>query len=338
MRLHLGVWIVIVLVAFSLPSFADTDCDYRNYSTSLENDSDLTLGGGTDRFYSSGISFSYQCFRDPDSTYLIDRLSNRLFNYLSPEPSNYFAIGFNIGQRLYTASDISLRPEEIDTSRDRPYAAWLFAELTTDTWSVNGTHLEQVFSVGCVGPCAQGESVQQEWHELFGFPTPNGWDLQVEDQIALQYSFKYAIARHIWFPWLSLRPNVQANLGSVFLDAGVGAELLIDPFHYFSEHSDNEIDRLRNAKKRSFKLYVVLQNDLKSIFYNGTLQGSMYDNDSPHTADPRFLLNETAIGLHVDYKRLSFRYRFVGRSTELEEQSWKFWDHKYGSFDVSYRY
>jgi len=46
---------------------------------------------------------------------------------------------------------------------------------------------------------------------------------------------------------------------------------------------------------------------------------------------------EGGVGIRLNYNnQYLFEYRFIGKSTENEEQEWKFWDHKYGSFEFGF--
>ena len=62
-----------------------------------------------------------------------------------------------------TNSDLSLRPNEINLDRDRPYAGWIYASLFFEAETIHDRYIKHEFSLGCVGPCSQAEEVQTEW-------------------------------------------------------------------------------------------------------------------------------------------------------------------------------
>ena len=52
--------IIFFLLSVPLTSWAES-CSQKQLSLLVENDSALTLGGGTDRFYSNGFEAIYRC-------------------------------------------------------------------------------------------------------------------------------------------------------------------------------------------------------------------------------------------------------------------------------------
>ena len=293
----------------------------------VENDSALTLGGGTDRFYSNGVELSYSCKQNPSKHPKASNYASRSLRLLQ---SQHEVIGINrgvrVGHKIYTNSDIGLEDFEINTNRDRPYAAWIYASVFFEAETLNDAYISHEASIGCVGPCARGENFQREWHEFFGFKQPRGWDLQIKNQLALQYFFEYKHARYEIFPHVSLHPRLKASIGTIFDDFTLGGEFIVG----------DQSNREKLGKKtslNSWRWQLFLHNDIKFVAFNGTLEGSIFNDNSPHTVEPSRIVLENGIGIRLDYNQFSFQYRFVGRSTELEEQSWKWWDHKYGSFE-----
>lgn len=204
------------------------NCRQHEADLVIENDSILTLGGGTDRYYSSGFEALFKCYTNPDDESSQSNLAFRTLNWFESN-SDFIRTskGFKLGQKIYTSSDLTLSPEEIDTGRDRPYAGWTYASFFYEAETLQDRYLRHEFSFGCVGPCSQAENSQTEWHELFGFVRPEGWDLQIKNQLALQYFLEYKTNRHEIFPFISLHPRYKASLGAVFNDISFGGEFII---------------------------------------------------------------------------------------------------------------
>lgn len=318
---HLKILLLIIIFCIEISNTTlHAECTSNDFQLSIENDSTLTLGGGTDRFYSNGLEGTYRCQRDVNQEQIKKNPAHKFLSVLHPN-HHYIqdSFGIRFGQKIYTNSDIGLEDFEIDTQRDRPYAAWLYANIFFETKTAEEAYLRHELSVGCVGPCAQGEQVQREWHELFGLRDPRGWDLQIENQVALQYFIEYQPKRYTVLPYVSLHPRFEASIGTILTDFSLGGDFII------GDQSERDITN-------QWRWQLFLHNEIKVVAYNSTLQGSLFDNDSPHVVEPSTLILENGIGVRFDYNRYSFQYRFIGRSTELEEQDWKFWDHKYGSF------
>lgn len=290
----------ILLLATIFHYVAAQSCIHKQASIQIENDSTLTLGGGTDRFYSNDID--------------IFKVNQ----------------GIKLGQKIFTSSDLSLKPNEIDTNRDRPYAGWSYVSLFFEAETIHDRYIKHEFSLGCVGPCSQAEEVQTEWHELLGFVEPESWDLQIKNQLALQYFLEYKTNRYEVFPHISLHPRYKLSLGTIFNDISFGGEFIVGD-------ESNETISKPTYKHKKWEWQAFLHNDIKLVAFNGTLEGSLFNNNSPHTVSPSRILLENGVGVRLNYNnRYIFEYRFVGKSTENEEQSWKFWDHKYGSFEFGF--
>lgn len=325
-RLAIG----LILFFIALSAWA-TPCVHKEISILIENDSALTLGGGTDRFYSNGFEAMLRCQTDIEEDVSKSNLALRSLNWINNDSDITRAdYGIKIGQKIYTSSDLSLEPEQIDTNRDRPYAGWSYISIFFEAETLQDRYLVHEFSLGCVGPCSQADNIQTEWHELFGFERPEGWDLQIKNQLALQYFLEYKTNRHEIFPFISLHPRYKLSLGTVFNDASFGGEFIIGD-------ESNEIINDPQYQPGKWEWQVFLHNDIKLVAFNGTLEGSLFNSSSPHTVSPSRVVLENGIGVRLNYNdRYLFEYRFVGKSTENEEQDWKLWDHKYGSFEFGF--
>ena len=326
------VKIIFILLFLSINNYAwANSCLHKKASLIIENDSALTLGGGTDRYYSNGFEILFRCYQNVDNEDSHSNLAYQTLHWFNDETNFISATqGFRFGQKIYTSSDITLSSSEINTNRDRPYAGWTYASYFYEAETLQDRYLRHEFSFGCVGPCSQAENIQTEWHELLGFVRPEGWDLQIKNQLALQYFIEYKTNRHKIFPFISLHPRYKVSLGTVFTDASFGGEFII------GDKSNEEINTTNfDYKKWQWQLF--LHNDIKLVAFNGTLEGSLFNNNSPHTVSPSRIVLENGVGVRLNYNnRYLFEYRFIGRSTELEEQDWKFWDHKYGSFEFGF--
>ena len=160
----------IIIVFFLLLVFETSQaesCSQKQLSLLIENDSALTLGGGTDRFYSNGLEAIYRCQLSLNNEDSQANIAFRSLNWLNNN-SNVIKVnnGIKLGQKIYTSSDLSLFPNEIDTNRDRPYAGWSYISLFYEAETLQDRYIKHEFSLGCVGPCSQAENIQTEWHEL----------------------------------------------------------------------------------------------------------------------------------------------------------------------------
>ena len=144
-----------------------------------------------DRHYTQGTTL----------TYLSAPLEERSLGYRSFEVLGVFLPMFRwsqdaqrhiawqvYGQSQFTPADPQRVPPD---SRDRPYAAWLYTGLA---WlqEIDGESLHD-FEVlaGVVGPAALGRQTQNGFHAIFGFNEAAGWDYQLGNRGAFQFSYGY---------------------------------------------------------------------------------------------------------------------------------------------------
>ncbi|MFK8027781.1 MAG: lipid A-modifier LpxR family protein [Gammaproteobacteria bacterium] len=323
--------IFFLFILFSINNVWSQSCKHYEASLVIENDSTLTLGGGTDRFYSNGFEAQIRCNTDVEDENSHSNYAYQSLNWLNAN-TNFVRIskGVKLGQKIYTSSDLTQTEDEIDTSRDRPYAGWTYASLFYEAETLQDKYLRHEFSLGCVGPCSQADNIQTEWHELLGFVEPEGWDLQIKNQLALQYFLEYKTNRYEIFPYISLHPRYKVSLGTIFNDLSFGGEFIVGD-------KSNEAVTNPSHQYKKWDWQIFLHNDIKLVAFNGTLEGSIFNDSSPHTVNPSRVVLENGIGVRLNYNnQYSFQYRFIGRSTENEEQDWKFWDHKYGSFEFGF--
>ena len=322
--------LLIILYTAASITWANT-CVHKEASISIENDSALTLGGGTDRFYSNGFEAIFRCTTNIGSDKPNANLALRSLSWLDKDSDlTRASYGIKLGQKIFTSSNIELSPNEININRDRPYAGWTYAGIFFEAETLQDRYVKHEFSLGCVGPCSKANNFQIEWHELFGFEKPEGWDLQIKNQLALQYFLEYKTNRHEIFPFISLHPRYKLSLGTIFNDVSMGGEFIIGD-------ESNETIHTPGYQYKKWEWQIFLHNDIKLVAFNGTLEGSLFNDNSPHTVSPSRVVLENGIGVRLNYNsRYLFEYRFIGKSTELEEQDWKFWDHKYGSFEFGF--
>ncbi|MFH1371362.1 MAG: lipid A deacylase LpxR family protein [Planctomycetota bacterium] len=135
----------------------------------------------TDRHYTEGLKFVYT--HQPEWGWLKDFGT---WNNFGEGDEVDTAVGYFFGQNMYTpdhADDPASR-----SSTDRVFAAWLnggiFAQRATQK---KMEHFE--LNVGIIGPSALGGEVQSFIHNLVDQPEPNGWDDQLNDEFAIDFTW-----------------------------------------------------------------------------------------------------------------------------------------------------
>lgn len=251
----------------------------------LEIDNDSLLFRKRDGFYTSGVRYSQQAsVRDGE------RLNS---------------FGWRIGQEIYTPSDIKLAPAAISPS-DHPYAGWLYGGVFRATHFADGGHLRYGLDLGCLGPCAGGEWVQERLHRIIDQPQPQGWSRQIRNEPGAVLYADYAPRRWQLASWADVTPGVHARFGNIFTDAGGGLLLRAGRLNLLPDAST---------------LHGFVRLDARAVGYNATLQGGYFSSGNPHTVAPKRLVGEAEIGVVWSQTPFALSASIVRRSTEIRDLS-----------------
>jgi lipid A 3-O-deacylase len=136
----------------------------------------------TDRHYTDGLKLVFT--HQPEWMWLKEFATWNDFG--AGEGDVDTAVGYTFGQNMYTpdhADDPSLRDAD-----DRVFAAWLYGGIFVQRATKNEMeHFE--LSVGTIGPSALGGEVQTFVHKLVNQEEPNGWDDQLDDEFAVDFTW-----------------------------------------------------------------------------------------------------------------------------------------------------
>ena len=269
----------------SLPTFAASMLDeYRDVqargrlSVALDVENDSMLLKRDDGFYTSGLRLAA-------SWTLLEGGQARTWEW-------------HLGQELYTASDIKLRPAQI-AANDHPYAGWLHVGLSRQINEADGSWRRLGLDLGCLCPCAGGVRTQNTLHRLINQPLPQAWSTQLRNEWG-------AVLHGAWAPWrmslgrhADLTPSVHGRIGNIFTDAG--AELM-----------------LRGGRLNMYPtepaMFAFLRADLRAVAWNATLQGGLFSDNPGRTVDPRRGVGEIEAGFTWQLRRFAVTAAVTRRS------------------------
>lgn len=294
----------------------------------LEND----LFAGTDQHYTSGFKLSW-------SSHDLDQLGDSpyanpllpLFNVLPyiNEKDYQKNLVFALGQNIYTPVNTVAKALLVN---DRPYAGWLYLGVGV-VWKDSEARNSLVLDIGVVGQISQAEAVQDFIHDLRGFDSPNGWDNQLDDEIAftLAYERKWRWPRHAQrsgFDWEVL-PHAGLALGTVRTFANVGAEVraglnLPDDFGTPSiapaSTTSTPVDGAMGADRSKFDVgaYLFARVDGRAVARNIFLDGNTYSDS--HSVSKKPLVADLSVGVAINLKNTKLAYALVYRTKEFKQQ------------------
>jgi len=188
----------------------------RQWSASIRWENDTF--GGSDRFYTDGVSVSVAHTGRSWLDNVVDKL---------PWRSERRTIGYDVGQIMVTPSDTKL---PVPDPGDRPYAGLLWAGLSIHSEHDNTYNGLKVIT-GVVGPWSLAKETQCEVHRLIGSGLPQGWDYQLHNEpilnLVYEHRQRYMIAGDSESFAVQAIPMANAMLGNVLTQAQVGGQLRI---------------------------------------------------------------------------------------------------------------
>lgn len=188
-----------------------------------ENDSYTFIGPSSDKYYTNGVRLGWQS-GEGNLPGFLRPVEAGLAALLGPANSRW---GLGIGQNIYTPENTRLRNPD---PRDRPYAGYLYANLTLDRRTWNTLDRFEV-QAGVVGPSTFGRQAQDFVHDILGDRRPRGWRYELHDEPVFNIN-----AERIWRAPLAdlpggfgvdALPHVGAMLGTVRISASAGARIRI---------------------------------------------------------------------------------------------------------------
>lgn len=267
------------------------------------SDNDLYTSSKNDMYYTNGLELFFR---------YLSKNSNEKINKKITE--------FRVGQYIYNPRYINETAVDIN---DRPFAGYLFAEAGRSFFYESESVLKTDFQLGYVGPNALGKETQESFHHLIGYKKVFGWENQIENALAIQahvmYSKKLFPSKHNDF--VDLHFQSEANLGTVL--AGVSTGFLarfgfkrLLPV-YDSNLHDASVNAAPQVDVREFYFYAMPSVNYQ--FYDATIEGSMFNDNSPLTFDLVPLRFNAEAGLKYRHNNFNISYTFMYRGKELED-------------------
>lgn len=286
----------------------------------------------TDRDYTSGLKLSWS---SADLDNLGDSCHARpflpLFNiipYINQKDYQKNLV-FSLGQNIYTPTDTESYSLIKD---DRPYAGWLYLGMGV-VWKDAEVRNSLTLDIGVVGSWSYAQESQDLVHDLLNEESPNGWDNQLDDEVAFTVGYdrtwRWPIhERRSGLDWEFL-PHAGVNLGTVRTAVNIGSEFrfgvnLPDDFGTAPISSGGStstpVDGLQAAARSRYDIgaYLFTRVDGSAVFHNIFLDGNTYSNS--HSVDREVFVADLSAGVAFNYKNTKLAYALVYRTKEFKEQ------------------
>lgn len=314
---YTGYSLLLFLLLFSTISYAQT---YKN-ELGLQSDNDSYLGQGSDRYYTNGLFFNYR--RALDQQKLKEGLEKKTYE-------------ISIGQKMYNPYS-GFAPDP--AYQDRPFAGYLYVEGAMNWFYSDESILKTSVQIGTTGKNSLGEAGQKLLHKTFGFYDIAGWDYQIRNEITLNLSAQYtkllaSVANHA----LEFSAEGYANLGTTFDGAGAGILIRTGSLNQLFNSSYYHATVGNNAKTKSRvkrEIYFYAKPQLNAVVYDATIEGSLFNNNSPVTFDQKPIVFAQQLGINYSSERFTIDFGTIFKTREIKSNAIA---HQWGSLSMFYRF
>lgn len=244
----IGIKCCMVVLAFLLTFKLSAQTDsIRCMSFTFSNDA----VNRTNRYYTSGTSFSYMDYRFENSF-----LKSIMIQLRNP---TYAYCGVGLAQNVYTPDNPK---STVYNYADRPYTATLCLSAFYITNSrKKRIRITSSAQIGVIGSYAWGKELQDQ----FNLGRAPNWANQLTNAPIVNYSITYEKG-YVSNKMFELIGKSQAEVGTLYINAKGGVKIrtgIIRP--YFIKHEES------NGK---LQMYFESENFMKLMPYDATLTGS----------------------------------------------------------------
>lgn len=292
----------------------------KNTEIGVVTDNDLYTSSKNDMYYTNGLEFFYRVLSGNEN-----------------EKVNKKVTEFRIGQYIYNPKTINA--EDIAVI-DRPFAGYLFVEAGRSFFYQDESVIKIDAQIGFVGPNSFAKETQSYFHGVLGHRKARGWQHQIRNALALQTHFFYSKK-------LFLNQNQQlidfcfqseGNMGTALtgFSAGfltrIGFKKLV-PIYDSNLHGAS-VNGSSQAGINESEFYFYFAPSMNYQLYDATIQGSLFDDNSPVTYGlVPFRFNGES-GLKYRKNNLNLSYSFIYRGKEVRNEGNM--GYFYGSISISF--
>lgn len=286
----------------------------------FKTENDAYLATLNDRYYTNGLFIYFRRAIDPAG--FSGKIEKKTFE-------------ISVGQKMYTPYWGQVAKKE---DQDRPFAGYLYAGGAYSVFYKNERVLKFGVELGTVGPNSLAQDAQKFLHQTVGFYTPAGWEYQIKNEIAANLTANYSA--------LLLRSNDQvvdlsgqgyANLGTTF--SGLGTSVLFRAGRlnqlFNSAYHNAVIGKSKTEALNRSEFFFYAKPQLNLVAYDATIQGSLFNNDSPVTFGVKPIVFEQQFGVNYSSRRFTADFNIIFKTKEVKSVAKA---QNYGGLSLYYRF
>jgi hypothetical protein len=329
------VYLLLFFVPFINSAWSETKPGESFFSVQYEND--LFTPNSEDRYYTSGLQLTSLKKTEPPAW--LAEVSKWAPFYQSGHDLNL--LQYNLGQKIYTPEDINATELQ---ENDRPYAGYLYFGISVLSRFIHAEHYDVgnqfEITIGIVGPASYAEQTQKLVHEITGSTSPQGWDNQLNNELALglNYSRFWRLTRPLTKNLsFGINPQVSGAFGNVYIYGAGGLMLKFgnDVKRDLSPPSIRPgfpgVIYFDGNKRSSWYIYLGFEGRLvlRDIF----LDGNTFTDS--HSVEKELLVGDMQYGFVYMFDTIRFSFSNMVGTDEFKAQKEKT---RYGAINISFRY
>ncbi|RZL44326.1 MAG: lipid A deacylase LpxR family protein [Pedobacter sp.] len=286
----------------------------------FKTENDAYLATLNDRYYTNGLFIYYRRAISPEK---------------SGENIEKKTYEISAGQKMYTPYWGQVAKKE---DQDRPFAGYLYAGAAYSVFYKKESVLKTSIEIGTVGPNSLAQGAQKFLHKTVGFYTPAGWEYQIRNEVALNLAGNYSRLIHRSEDSAGdFSGQGYANLGTTF--SGAGASILFRAGKlnqlFNSAYHNAVIGDAKTAKLNTSEFFFYAKPQLNIVAYDATIQGSLFNNDSPVTFGIKPIVFEQQFGVNYSSKRFTADFNIIFKTKEVKSVAKA---QNYGGLSLYYRF
>lgn len=309
--------LLLAVGAFQLSSKAQT---YKN-EFGFKSDNDAYLAQGSDRYYTNGLFIQFR--RAIDQQTLAPQIEKKTYE-------------ITVGQKMYNPIS-GFVPDP--ARQDRPFAGYLYAEGALNWFLKNESVIRAGVQIGTTGPNSLAQKAQELLHRTVGFYAPEGWEYQIRNEMAINLSAQYTrLMYRTPDAIMDLSFEGYANAGTTFDGAGAGILFRVGKINQLFNSAYTNAAVGNNAKTKGLvkqEVFFYAKPQLNFVAYDATVQGSLFNNNSPVTFGVKPLVFAQQLGINYSSQRFTFDFGVLFKTKEIKSTAWA---HQYGTISMFYRF
>lgn len=307
---------VITLLLVVSTSFAQS---YKN-EFGFKTENDAYLATLNDRYYTNGLFIYFRRAIRPEK--FGEKIEKKTYE-------------ISAGQKMYTPYWGQV-PNKAD--QDRPFAGYLYAGGAYSIFYKNESVLKLSTEVGTIGPNSLAQDAQRFLHKTVGFYTPAGWDYQIKNEVAVNLAVNYSkLLYRTDDNVVDFSGQGYANLGTTF--SGLGSSVLFRAGRlnqlFNSAYHNAVIGNAKTASLNKSEFFFYAKPQLNVVAYDATIQGSLFNDDSPVTFGVKPIVFEQQFGVNYSSKRFTADFNVIFKTKEVKSVAKA---QNYGGLSLYYRF